>query len=225
MQMPDRRLWVLFLVSSAMLWVRSPQSITAGGLHPTAAAPAVVAAAAEEGPHTESGTHGEQQAEGPPLNPKADLALWSLVVFLIFLFVLGRFAWRPLSEALNKREALIRKDIADAETARRRAEQMLAEHSEKLDKVQDEVREIIAEARRDAEHTKQDIVSEAQKEAEATKARALAEIERARSAALKDLFDAMATQVASATEHVLGRSVNNDDQNRLIDEALSHLRQ
>ncbi len=73
----------------------------------------------------------------------------------------------------------------------------------------------------DAEHAKQEIVSEAQKEAENAKQRALHEIGRARDAALKDLFDVMASEVAHATEHVLGRSVTGADQDRLIDEALA----
>lgn len=190
-------------------------------------APAAVLSTADEAtaaaPSHEDGgeTAGEHDEGGVPLDFAADLAFWSLVVFVIFFLVLKRYAWGPLSAALNEREAGIRKDIEDAEAARQRAEAMLAEHAAKLDQVQDEVREIIAEARRDAEHTKQDIVSEAQKEAEATKNRAVREIERARDAALKEMFDTLSSRVATATEHVLGRSVNNDDQDRLIDEALA----
>lgn len=180
--------------------------------------------AAEKSMHAEATEHEgvEHGADaGAPLDPKADLALWSGVTFIIFVLVLSKFAWAPLSAGLNQRESNIRQDIAAAEQARVKAEQMLAEHAAKLDKVQDEVREILAEARRDAEHTKQDIVNHAQKEAEAAKQRAVLEIERARDGALHELFDAMATQVADATEHVLGRTVNENDQGRLIEEALA----
>jgi F-type H+-transporting ATPase subunit b len=179
--------------------------------------------AAAEPPHA-AGPAAERQEkheEGVPLNFQRDLALWSLVVFVIFVALLGRFAWRPLITALDKREARIRDDIAAAEAARVKAEEMLAEHAKTLAKVQDEVRALLAEGRRDAEHAKQEIVSEAQKEAENAKQRALHEIGRARDAALKDLFDVMASQVAQATEHVLGRSVTGADQDRLIDEALA----
>ena len=162
---------------------------------------------------------------GVPLNFKGDLALWSGITFVIFIMLLGRFAWRPLIAALDKRETRIRDDIAAAEAARIKAEQMLAEHAQTLAKVQDEVRAILAEGRRDAEHAKQDIITAAQKEAEAAKQRALHEIGRARDAALKDLFDVMASQVAQATEHVLGRSLSGADQDRLIDEALAQFPQ
>ena len=163
----------------------------------------------------------EEVHEGVPLSFHGDLAIWSLIVFILFVIVLKTFAWGPLSAGLDKREAGIRENIADAERARVKAEQMLAEHAEKLDLVQDEVREIIAEARRDAEHTKRDILETAQNEANATKERSIAEIERARDQALKELFDTLSAQVAVATEYVLGRSITDDDQQRLIDEAIS----
>ena len=83
------------------------------------------------------------------------------------------------------------------------------------------MREILDEARRDADHTKQEILAQAQADADAARKRSIDEIERARDAALKDLFDVMTTQVAGATEHVLNRSITGDDQDRLIEEALS----
>jgi F-type H+-transporting ATPase subunit b len=140
------------------------------------------------------------------------------------LAVLSRFAWGPIATALDKREAGIRGDIAAAEQARLNAERMLKEHEQKLAHVQDEVREIMAEARRDADHTKQDIIATAQQEAEAARKRAVVEINRARDAALHELFDSMSAQVANATEHVLGRAVSDGDNKRLIEEALSQLR-
>jgi F-type H+-transporting ATPase subunit b len=163
----------------------------------------------------------ELREEGVPIKFKKDLALWSAVTFLIFLFLLGRYAWKPLIAALDAREGQIRGDISAAESARLKAEQMLAEHSKRMAQVQDEIREALAQGRRDAESLKQEIVGQAQKEAVAAKDRAVQEISRARESALKDLFDVMATEVAHATQHVLGRSVNSSDQDRLIDEALA----
>jgi F-type H+-transporting ATPase subunit b len=161
--------------------------------------------------------------EGVPLALKEDLAVWSLVAFVIFVLVLRKFAWGPLSTGLNRRESRVRQDIAAAESARIKAEQMLAEHQGRLEAVQEEVREIIAEARRDAEHTKNDIIATAQREAEVSKQRALNEIERARQQALKDIFDQVSETVMEATEHVLGRSVTDADQDRLINEALAEV--
>ena len=160
---------------------------------------------------------------GAPLGFKEDLALWSLVVFVVFILVLKKFAWKPLIAGLDQREARIRQDIDDAEAARVKAEVMLAEHAEKLSGVQEEVREIIAEARRDAEHTRNEIVAAAQQEAQTTRQRGIDDIERASNQALKELFDQVAEQVAAATEHVLERSLSDADHQRLIDEALAQV--
>lgn len=168
--------------------------------------------------------HGDGHAPAGPITAgKADrdLAVWSLIVFLVFVTVLRKFAWGPLTAALDAREASVLQNIADAESARLKAEKMLADHAEKLAHVQDEIRELMAEARRDAEHTKNDIIATAQREAEATQKRAITEIERARDQALDGLFAHMADAVADATEQVLGRAVTGTDQERLVQEALS----
>ena len=170
----------------------------------------------------EETTHEESHdPEGPISANEVDLAIWSLITFIVFVAVLGKFGWGPLVEGLDKRESKVLEHIAQAETARVRAEKMLAEHAKKLEHVQDEVREILAEARRDAEHTKGDIIATAQKEANATRDRAVHEIEQARDQALDQLFDHMAKSVDQATERVLGRALTGPDHDRLIEEALS----
>lgn len=173
-------------------------------------------------------THGEEHAHigasgvsEDPAEFKSDLAIYTFLVFLLLLGLLYKFAWGPVTEGLDRREALVLQNIADAESARIKAEKMLAAHAEKLDKVEAEIRELLAEARRDAEHAKADIVAAAQKEAEATRQRAVEDIGRARDQALDDLFAHMGQAVRLATEQVVGRSLTGADHERLINEALS----
>jgi F-type H+-transporting ATPase subunit b len=179
-------------------------------------------AAAHDKPHTSGhGAHiGAEGVSEDPAEFKTDLAIYTLIVFLLLLGLLSKFAWGPVTEGLERRESSIRQNIADAESARVKAEKMLAAHAEKLDKVQDEIRELLAEARRDAEHTKTEIIAAAQKESEATRQRAVQDIERARDQALDDLFAHMGKCVAEATEQVVGRSLTGADHERLITEAL-----
>jgi F-type H+-transporting ATPase subunit b len=206
------RAWIVGCAACLFVWISADAC--------RAAEPGPKGNAAVESPSHEKGAESEKPGD-VPMKLKADLAFWSLVTFVIFIALLAKFAWKPLIAALDKRESRMRDDISAAENARIKAEQMLAEHARTLAKVQDEVRALLAEGRRDAERVKQEIVSEAQKEAEASKQRALHEIGRARDSALNDLFDVMSTQVAHATEHVLGRSLTGGDQDRLIDEALA----
>lgn len=188
-----------------------------------------VSAACAAAPQAEEGIHDPLSGEAPAHQPgpmtaekqDVDLAVWTLITFVVFLFVLKKFAWGPLVEGLDRREAGVLDNIAAAEAARLKAEKLLAEHAAKLDKVQDEVREIVAEARRDAEYTKSDIIATAQKEAEATRQRAVQDIERARDQAMDELFAHMGRSVREATEQVIGRALTGADNDRLIEEALS----
>lgn len=165
-----------------------------------------------------------QQKGVPGMVPAGkDLPLWSLVTFVLMMLVLGKFVWPALNDGLIERERKIRQDIADAEGNRHKTEAMVKQHEARLAKVQDEVREILAEARRDAEHAKLEIVTAAQKEAEATKQRAVAEIGRSKDQALAELFDFVSNNVLHATEHVIGRSLTGTDHERLVRESLAQL--
>ncbi len=198
-------------------WIRGLGVVVVVCLTLALAVPDSVQASAEV-PRTE-----EHHEAGLPMDWTKDLALFSLVTFVVYLVVLKVGAWGPLRDGLNERERRIRQDIADAEANRHKSEAMLKEHEAKLAKVQDEVREILAEARRDAEHARLEIATIAQKEAEATKQRAIAEIERSKDQALAELFDFVSNNVLKATEQVIGRSLTGTDHERLVNESLSQL--
>lgn len=180
--------------------------------------------AAEDAVTAEKADDAHHEAEsGVPIGFREDLALWSLIVFLIFLFVLKKTAWGPMIAGLDKREAGIRAAIADAEEGQRKSKALLAEYEEKLRGAEQTVAEMVAEAKRDAERTSQDIVAKAQADVESIRERAREEIGRAKDAALADVFSTINHQVALATEHVLGRAMNDGDQERLIQEALTEI--
>jgi len=170
----------------------------------------------------DAATHKQEGVPGMVPASK-DLPLWSLVTFVLMMLVLGKFVWPTLNQQLLMREQKIRQDMADAEANRTKTETLVREHEAKMAKVQDEVREILAEARRDAEHAKQEIVSAAQREAESTKQRAIAEIGRSKDQALAELFEFVSNNVVGATERVIGRSLSDADHQRLVKEALAEL--
>lgn len=203
------------LIGSSVLFVGvmlMPQ-VSADEAHPPAEA-------TEQHP---DGDHHEAHETGVP-GWKTDLALWSLVTFVCFLFVLKKAAWGPLIEGLDKRESGIRAAIAQAEENQRKAQALLAEYDQKLRNAEKTVSEMVAEAKRDAERTSQDIVAKAQADVEAMRVRAKDDILQAKNTALTEVFASMNSQVAAATERVLGRSLSSEDQDRLIDEALAEIR-
>jgi len=207
----------LTLLPAADLFLSVP-SLSDDAEHPATA----------ETDHSESAEHsGEHAADehhetGVPGFAR-DLALWSLVTFVCFLIVLKKAAWGPLIEGLDKRESGIRAMIAEAEDNQRKSQALLAEYEGKLRDAEQTVAEMVAEARRDAERTSQDIVAKAQSEVDAMRQRATDEIGRAKDNALAEVFESVNSRIALATEHVLGRAISSDDQERLVEEALSEI--
>ncbi|WP_278467333.1 F0F1 ATP synthase subunit B [Gimesia maris] len=151
------------------------------------------------------------------------MALWSLIVFVVFIFVLRAFAWGPLIQALDERELRVITAINTAESKQKESEELVKEHARKIEAAQDEIQAMMVEARSDADRIKQDILAQARQEAESIKTHAVDEIERARELALKDLFDQINGRVIDATEQVLGRALDESDRDRLINEALSQI--
>ena len=176
---------------------------------------------AADASHEESESHGGGHETSSPVNWDQDLGIFSLVVFGGLFFVLYKFAWGPLSAALDGREQSLLDAHDGAQKARDEAEQLLEEHRHKLDLVQDEVREILEEARRDAQHTSQAIQSRAEQEAEETRERALRDVERARDQALQDITAQASRMVIETSSRVIQSSLNEQDHQRLIEESLA----
>ena len=179
--------------------------------------------AEEAHPAPASAAETEHAESGVPIQFKLDLALWSLIVFVLFVFVLKKFAWAPMIEGLDKREAGILRAISDAEEGRRKAQALLAEYDQKLKAAERTVQEMVAEARRDAERTSQDLIASAQKEVGAIRDRAKEDIRQAKNTALTEVFSQINSQVLLATENVLGRALQDSDQGRLVDQALAEI--
>jgi F-type H+-transporting ATPase subunit b len=160
---------------------------------------------------------------GPPMGLRGDLSLFTIFAFALFLWVLGKLAWKPMIEGLDKRESGIRKAIEDAEENRRKSEALLADYQKKLRETEQTVQAMVAEARRDAERTGKDLIASAQKEVDQIRIRAREEIRQAKDTALAEVFSQVNSQVILAAEQVLGRALADADQDRLVSEALAHI--
>lgn len=184
--------------------------------------PAAMAAAEEgHGAHSEAEHIGHPTGKPNPLEFQSDLAIWTAVIFGVLLLVLKKFAWGPIVEGLEKREQRIAENIAAAEKANEDARLMLAEYERKLAASADEVRAILDEARRDAEHTQQEILAKARADAQAERDRALREIETAKDGALKELGERTADLAVELAGKIVGSRLNSGDHQRLIEEALT----
>lgn len=193
-------------------------------LGPDAAAWASAASSAAEAANVDSATHHGSAGDSEGINPlsfKADLAIWTVVVFLLLLAVLWKFAWGPLAEALDRREQGIAQQLAQAAAANQQAKDLLAQYEQKLAAAQDEVRAILDRGRRDAEQIGRQMVEKARQEAAAEQQRALRQIETATIAALKELAERSATLAVELAGRIIQRSLRAEDHAALIERTLA----
>ncbi len=179
-------------------------------------------AAAHEAAHeAEAADH---ESSGPnPLTFRTDLAIWTLVVFILLFLVLRKFAWPQITEALVERERKIADTIAAADARLGEAKRVLAAHEAKLAAAANEVRALLDEARRDAESVRQRIEADGQKAAKDELARAVREIERARDAAIQDLAVSSANTAIDLAGKVIQEQLTPAKNDQIVREAVAKL--
>lgn len=150
-------------------------------------------------------------------------AIWTLVIFLAVILVLGRFAWGPLLNGLQRREEFIRDSLERAKQDREAAEAQLEEYSEKLDMATAEALKVVEDGRRDAEAMKSRIEEKAKSEADLMVERAKHEIDLAKQAAVKELYETSVTLGSDIAARILEREINAQDHEDLIAASIDHL--
>jgi len=208
-------LWIAALALAAF----APSAALAGGAD-AAQAEADHSDAAHGGGHGD-GDHGGAHGPPSPLAVDPDLAIWTLIVFVLLLAVLYKFAWGPISQALDLREKKIADNIAAAEQANLDAKRMLADYEAQLAGAYEKVRGIMEEARRDAETTAKQIEADAHARAAADIERGKHEIETATSQALKELAETSANLAVDLAGRIVNAKLNPADHASLITQALS----
>ncbi len=167
------------------------------------------------------------EVEKPPelLKLHWDLGLWTLVVFLGLMFVLSKVAWKPMLEGLRNREDNIRKALDDAELSKKETAEMRQKFQSEMDKTNEKVRDMLEAGRRDAQRTADELLAKAKADIQAERDRLRREMDVARDQAIKELWEQTATLATQVSSKAVRRQMNVDDHRRLVDEALTELRQ
>lgn len=183
----------------------------------------------DEAAHDDGGHGGEHHDMGhgnahdslfDPSELAGELAVYSLVVFLVLMALLSKFAWPKIAAALDARDRAISDNIAAAQEKHDQAAALLAEHQAKINAAAEEVRQMLEEARRDAEATKGQIVTEAREAADAERQRALRDIENAKDGAVKGLAEQSAALAVDLASRVVRQEISQERQSEIVREAL-----
>ncbi len=162
-------------------------------------------------------------ASNPLIQVTPGLMIWTIVCFLITLFVLRRYAFGPIQKAIDERRERIRQSIEEADRAREEARKLLEEHRKLIGRAKTDAEEILVEARRVAEanerRMREELETDRQRRLEETRKQIEAETQKA----LGQIRAEVADLTLAATAKVTGKVLDSADHKRLIDDALADL--
>jgi F-type H+-transporting ATPase subunit b len=157
------------------------------------------------------------------VSPSLGLMFWTLALFGATLWILNKWAFPRISEALEKRRRAIEESLEHAERTKREADQILEEYRARLREAREQAEEIIVRARRAGESLNEEAKEAATKQREELLASARREIEAETRRALEEIRKEVATLTVMATEKVTRKSLTPEDHRRLIEDALGEV--
>jgi len=157
------------------------------------------------------------------ITPNVGLMIWTLLLFGISMYILWKLAFPRISEALDRRQHAIEESIDHAERVRREADDLLGEYRERLREARDQAEQIIERSRKTAEAREREVQAEAQERREQLMEQTRRDIEAETRRAIQEIRREVADLTVLATEKVTRKVLDEDDQRRLVEDALAEL--
>jgi F-type H+-transporting ATPase subunit b len=167
--------------------------------------------------------HGEESGGSFLVSPGLGLMIWTLLLFLITMWVLSKVAFPKIQEALDKRAKMISESIDAAERQRKESDELLAEYRARLAEAREQADDIMARARKSAETAEAEAAAAGKEKREELVSAAKRDIEAETRRSLDQIRQEVADLTVLATERVTRKSLSAEDQKRLVEEALSEV--
>ena len=159
----------------------------------------------------------------PLVQPDPGLFIWTILTFLVLVALLARFAWRPLLEALERRQAAIAKSLEDAQRARQELERLQRESAQMMRQARVEAESIISRSRSDAEALREELKQKSRAEAAAIVKNAEKQIQLETARAIQQIRNETIDLSVAIASKILRRQVSKDDHEGLIEETLKQV--
>jgi F-type H+-transporting ATPase subunit b len=151
-------------------------------------------------------------------------AIAAIVVFLLLLAVLGKWAWKPIVKQLQLREESIAKQIDDAQRRQKEAQDLLDQYKAQLAAARKEVEELLSRGRREAAQAREQIIASARDEGQKAIDRAGEDIEQAKRKALRELYETTASLAVDVAGKIIRKSLQPQDYRDLVEQSLQEIR-
>jgi F-type H+-transporting ATPase subunit b len=165
----------------------------------------------------------EEESSNFLVSPNVGLMIWTLLAFLAAMFILRKYAWPAITDALDKRQRVIEESIDTAERTRTEAQELLQEYRDRLREARAQADEIVGRARKAGETHERETLEKARAQREELMAQTRRDIEAETRRAIQEIRGEVADLTVLATEKVTRKSLDEGDQKRLVEEALREL--
>lgn len=149
--------------------------------------------------------------------------LWTVIIFVFLMFVLGKFAWKPILNGLKQREETIRESLEKADRVAADAEKAIAEQKEQLAQQRQEMTDAMRRSREEAEKGAQELLERARREASETAEQARRQVEEERKRAVDQIRNEAVGIALAAASHLLKKTLDSADHRRIVEEYLKEL--
>ena len=161
--------------------------------------------------------------DNPLVQPDPGLFIWTIATFLVLLFLLQRFAWKPLLQALENRQEMIRKSLDDAEQAKTELQQVQEESNRIVGKARVDAEAIIAASRADATKLQEELRAKARAEADAIVKNAERQIQQQTDRSLVQIREEAVDLSLGIASKLIQRNLAKEDNDALIEDALKQI--
>ena len=168
-------------------------------------------------------SEGAEAAKGGLLSPSGGLMFWTLVIFLLLLFILSRAAFKPMIAAVEAREKALEDAIAKAQADREAAAKLLAEHQSQLDAARGEAQKLIAEGRSVGDKIRAEMVEETRGQQQEMLERARREIEAEKHRAIADLRREAVDLAIAGAGKVIEKNLDDSSNRQIVESFLSSI--
>ncbi|HEY6962849.1 MAG TPA: F0F1 ATP synthase subunit B [Gaiellaceae bacterium] len=162
-------------------------------------------------------------ASNPLIQVTPGLMIWTIICFLVVLFVLKKYAFGPIQQMIDTRRQRIEDAITEADNAREEARNLLEEHRKLIGQAKSEAEEILVEARKVADAQRERVREETEEDRQRRLEETRRQIEQATAQSLAQIRDEVGRLSLLAAEKITRKSLTDQDQQRLIDEALAEI--
>ena len=159
----------------------------------------------------------------PLVQPDPGLFIWTIITFLVLLFLLAKFAWKPLLTALESRQDTIRKSLDDAQKAKEELERLQRESAEIIRKAHVDAQAIVGKGRTDAERLGEELRQKAREEADGIVKNAERQIQLETRRAVQEIRREAVDISVTIASKLLERHVSKEDNERLISDTLKQI--